>query len=90
MDWIYEHLNIKPAGWLIKRNIDRKQFIIGNKNLCREAFNIGTDHKSYKSISGSRLVEMARKELKYKDSTYSGDIYFGLWRTYEELFCISK
>ena len=90
MDWIYEYLNIKPPGWLIKRRIDKKQFVIGNKNLCQKAFNIGTDHKSYKSIPGTKLIDLARKELKYKDSTYSGDIYFGLWRTYEELFCISK
>ena len=86
MDWIYEHLSIKPPGWLIKRRIAKKQFVIGHKNLCKQAFDIGTNHKYYKSIPGRRLIELARKELKYKNSSYSGDIYFGLWKQYEELY----
>ena len=92
MVWIKYELGMLPKkpGWLVDRRAKKRNFVLNHKLLCKKAFNIGTSHPDYKSIHGLKLIDLAREELKYKDSTYSGDIYYGLWRTYEELFCISK
>ncbi len=88
MPWIEYELGILPKKprWLKKRRAKKREFVLKHKSLCKKAFNIGTSHSHYKSIHGLKLIELARKELKYKDSTYAGDIYFGLWRQFEELF----
>ena len=78
MNWVAEYCGVKPKVSLIKRRLAKLQFVALHKFLCKEAFDIGTDHKDYKSIPGSKLIELTRKELVYRDSTYSGDIYFGL------------
>ena len=87
MVWIKYELGMLPKkpGWLRKRRINKHEFVLKHENICKVAFAEGTSHSHYKTIPGSLLVKMAREELKYKDPTYSGDIYFGLWKQYEEL-----
>lgn len=71
---------------LIKlRNIDRFAFIVRNKTDCYRAFKKGVGHRDYKSAEGMKLIEKARKELKYSPRTYSGDIYVILWKMYKEI-----
>lgn len=72
-------------GWLKIRILEKKKFIKKHKLLCKIAFKYGGEHKDYKNMYGRELIELARKELNYKDTTYSGDIYYGLWMTYKNM-----
>jgi hypothetical protein len=65
---------------LIKRKVKRLKFIAKYHKLCRKSFRQGESHKDYKTKEGRRLIALGRKELKYKDTTYSGDIYYKLFR----------
>jgi hypothetical protein len=61
------------------RNEHRLEFVNKYSTLCKEAF--GDDynnvhHRDYKkSGPGKAIVALAREELNYKLTTYSGDIY---------------
>lgn len=79
----------RKKGWLTRRKAKKKEFVIKYQILCRKAFKHGTGHRDYKTTDGMNLVGTARKELEYNDSTYSGDIYYGLWREYEELIILT-
>ncbi len=70
-------------GWLKIRILEKKKFIEKHKRLCKQSFKFGGGHKDYKTKYGYQLIELARKELNYKDTTYSGDIYYGLFMTYK-------
>ena len=65
------------------RRIDLFQFVVNHKTDCYRAFKLSVEHKGYKLPDGLRLIEMARKELRYSPRTYSGDIYMVLYRTYK-------
>ena len=67
------------------RKFDRFVFVAKYFNLCEELFSINISHKGYKSKKGRKLIELARRELKYKETTYSGDIYFQLFRMYRNI-----
>lgn len=77
--------NAYGEGYLKERKKKKKKFVVKHQKLCKEAFKHGTDHQSYKSEAGMKLIELARKELEYKPTTYSGDIYYGLWCEYEDM-----
>jgi hypothetical protein len=61
------------------RNVHRLEFVQKYTALCKEAF--GDDphnvhHRGYKTSGpGKAIVALAREELNYKQTTYSGDIY---------------
>jgi len=75
----------RKNGWIIRRKENKRKFIMQYKSECEKAFNHGTGHKSYKTTDGFHLVGLARKELKYEDTTYAGDIYYSLWMMYKEI-----
>jgi hypothetical protein len=75
---------------LKERKENKERFVVKYKDLCAKAFKSGTDHKDYKSEAGRELVELARRLLVFKDSTYAGDIYVGLWFVYDEQFSPKK
>lgn len=63
---------------LFVRKEHRLDFVKKYKALCHEAY--GENHnnlhlKDYKNGPGKAIVILAREELKYKKTTYSGDIY---------------
>jgi hypothetical protein len=67
---------------LIKRKVKRLKFIAKYRKLCRKSFRQGEGHKDWKTKEGRRLINLARKELKYRDTTYAGDIYYKLFQDY--------
>lgn len=75
----------RKKGWLIRRKLKKQEFILKYQSLCEKAFSHGTGHTDYKTTDGLHLVGLARKELNFRDSTYTGDIYYGLWTTYQDL-----
>jgi hypothetical protein len=67
------------------RKMDRFQFVVNNKTNCYRAFKQGNNHTDYKTQEGRHLVTLARKELKYSAKTWSGDIYWQLWKQYKSI-----
>jgi hypothetical protein len=57
-------------------------FVKKNLSLCHKAFKDGNSHGNWKSDDGRKLVKKARKLIGYKDSTYSGDIFYRIGREY--------
>lgn len=68
------------------RDKHRLEFVKKYQTLCKEAF--GDDHHNVhhrdwkKSGPGKAIIALAREELNYKPTTYSGDIYRLIGITY--------
>jgi hypothetical protein len=58
-------------------------FVVKHKTDCYRAFKICADHKGFNTPEGSKLIELARKEIGYSRKTWDGDIYHALWRVYK-------
>jgi hypothetical protein len=67
------------------RKMDLFQFVVNNKTNCYRAFKLGINHKDYKTTEGRKLILLARKALKYSHTTWSGDIYWQLWKQYKSI-----
>lgn len=63
----------------------QEEFVTKFKRICGIAFKKGDGFKDYKSKEGRIVVELAREKLGYKDTTYAGDIYVRLAKTYKEV-----
>lgn len=75
----------RSRGWLIRRKVNKKNFIVKYQTLCDKMFANGATHSDYKTTDGLQLVGLARRELKYSDTTYGGDILYGLFREWQNL-----
>jgi hypothetical protein len=65
-------------------NTHRLEFVQKYPTLCKEAY---PDHSNvwmsdHKKSAGKAIVALAREELGYKLTTYSGDIYRSIGITY--------
>lgn len=69
----------------VMRCESQEQFVVKFKRICGVAFKKGTGFKDYKSKEGRIVVELAREKLGYKDTTYAGDIYVRLAKTYNKV-----
>jgi len=65
--------------------MDLSQFVVNNKTNCYRAFKQGINHKDYKSPDGRKLINLARKALRYSPTTWSGDIYWQIWKQYKSI-----
>lgn len=66
------------------RNEHRLDFVKKYATLCSEAFTKANNISlsDAKKPAGKAIVELARQELNYKKTTYSGDIYRFVGITY--------
>lgn len=78
------HIYIDKINPLILRRQKRYEFIKLHKKLIKKASKHGTSHSCYDSPEGRKLVRKARRQLKYANSTYSGDIYALLMRDFKK------
>jgi len=60
-------------------------FVVNHKTDCYQALKICNTHKGFNTKEGSRLVELARKEIGYSINTWDGDIYNVLWNVYKSI-----
>jgi len=71
------------------RNAQRLEFVKRYSTLCAEAFipskegaMLGIYLRDAKKPAGKAIIALAREELNYKPTTYSGDIYRFVGITY--------
>ena len=63
-----------------------ENFVRCNYELCRRAFDVAQDHSGYKASEyGRRLVQLARDKMLYSPTTYSGDIYYRIFKTFDKV-----
>lgn len=70
------------------RIIKKIKFFKEYSKLCKEAFkerHANYMRKLWKTKSGRKLVDKARKELKYSKNTANADIFILLMNTYWDL-----
>lgn len=64
-----------------------EKFFTRHERLCKQAFKgKNLTHSDFRTPKGQEMIQLARKELVYSDSTGSGDIFYTLYYNWKKLW----
>jgi hypothetical protein len=67
------------------RELIKIEIVKANYTVFQNAYEIDSSHKGYRNKYGAKVVELFRKKIGYKSTTYDGDIYYHAISIYKEL-----